>query len=341
MKKNKAGHISDPGAIIITAFACMLILASCSGNGERNKEAIIVAEQKEEINDNLKRIGGEDIAAAMLEGEYERLYTQFSNALKDIVTLKEIRSMGQDFVSDIHSFKLTSKLQLNGQQSIVWDGQTGNKGLMAAIDEKGTINGIQIIQHSSYPQTDEAYSKTEFHFPFLGEWLVFWGGKNTFINYHYEYEPVRYAYDFVVEKNSYSYEGDPTVNESYYAFDEDVLAPAEGVVAAAVDGILDNDPVGTVNEDQPAGNMVTIRHSNGEYSTIAHLKKGSVTVKTGDTVAAGQLIGKCGNSGNSTEPHIHFQASAPADAANHATIPISFKDHIQPIRGDKVTGSFH
>jgi murein DD-endopeptidase MepM/ murein hydrolase activator NlpD len=87
--------------------------------------------------------------------------------------------------------------------------------------------------------------------------------------------------------------------------------------------------------------MVTIQHSNGEYSTIAHLKQGSVKVKIGDTVTAGQLIGKCGNSGNSTEPHIHFQVSAKADEANMATIPISFKGSLQPIRGDKVTGTIN
>lgn len=340
MMKYRLGRLSRPGAIVITTLICILILTSCSSNGS-NKEANVVTAQREEMNNNLKRVGGEDIAATLLEGEYERLYTQFSDSLKDIVKLEQFRSMGQDFVSDIDSFELTSILRLNGYESIVWADQTGNKGLTATTDEKGTISGIQIINHSSYPETDDAYSKTIFNFPFLGEWLVFWGGNNTFINYHYEYEQVRYAYDYVIEKNGYSYEGDRAINESYYAFNEDVLAPAEGVVVAAVDGILDNDPVGTVNEDQPAGNMVTIQHSNGEYSTIAHLKKGSVQVKIGDTVAAGQLIGKCGNSGNSTEPHIHFQVSSQADEAGMGTIPISFEGSIQPIRGDKVTGTLN
>ncbi|MDQ0113291.1 M23 family metallopeptidase [Paenibacillus harenae] len=339
MKKYWIEHLSLRGAIVITTFICILILTSCSSDGESNKEANAVTPQKEEMNNNLKHIGGEDIATTLLEGEYEQLYTQFSDPLKDIVKLEDFRSMGQAFVSDIDSFQLTSILRLNGYESIVWADQTGSKGLTATIDEKGTISGIQIIQHSSFPETDAAYSKTIFNFPFLGEWLVFWGGNNTFINYHYEYEQVRYAYDYVIEKNGYSYEGDRAINESYYAFNEDVAAPAEGVVVAAVDGISDNNPVGTVNEDQPAGNMVTIEHSNGEYSTIAHLKQGSVKVKIGDTVTAGQLIGKCGNSGNSTEPHIHFQVSGQAGEANMVTIPISYKDSIQPIRGDKVTGT--
>jgi len=158
------------------------------------------------------------------------------------------------------------------------------------------------------------------------------------VNYHYEYEHVRYAYDWVKERNGYTYEGDPGRNESYYAFDQDILAPSAGVVVAAVDGIPDNEPVGVVNEAQPAGNTVTIQHPNGEFSTIAHLKNGSVKVKVGDTVTAGQLIGTCGNSGNSTEPHIHFQASVQSDAFNGSTIPITFHDNGRAVRGDTVVG---
>lgn len=53
-----------------------------------------------------------------------------------------------------------------------------------------------------------------------------------------------------------------------------------------------------------------IRHLNGEDSTVTRLKNGSVKVKSEDKVTAGQIIEKCGNSGNSTEPHVHFQVSA-------------------------------
>lgn len=56
-----------------------------------------------------------------------------------------------------------------------------------------------------------------------------------------------------------------------------------------------------------AGNHVTIEHADGEYSVLAHLQEGSTTVAEGDSVAAGDVIGKCGNSGHSTEPHLHYQ----------------------------------
>ncbi|CAI6023194.1 M23 family metallopeptidase [Cohnella sp. JJ-181] len=78
--------------------------------------------------------------------------------------------------------------------------------------------------------------------------------------------------------------------------------------------------MGRVNAEQPAGNMVAIRHANGEITTLAHLKRGSVKVKAGDRVAAGQPIGQCGNSGESTEPHMHIQTAAGGEPASAGSI---------------------
>lgn len=341
MTKYIEGRLKRLGVIVILLLMIVPFLASCSVKSNRNQEADTMNAQRLTISSDTKAIRGEDIATMLLAGEYIRLYRQFSHSLKDIVKLEEFRSMGQSFVADIDSFQQISKIQLNGNKSLVWNDPTGSKGLTATTDTKGTITGIQIINYSSHPETDEAYSKTIFDLPFQNEWLVFWGGKNIFVNYHYEFEQVRYAYDFVKEKNGYSYEGNPKNNENYFAFNENVLAPADGIVVASIDGILDNDPVGKVNESQPAGNVVTIRHRNGEYSTIAHLKNGSVKVKSGDKVTAGQIIGKCGNSGNSTEPHVHFQVSVQKDKAKIVTIPISFRDSLQLIRGETVTGTIN
>jgi murein DD-endopeptidase MepM/ murein hydrolase activator NlpD len=61
-----------------------------------------------------------------------------------------------------------------------------------------------------------------------------------------------------------------------------------------------------LNKKQPKGNYVIIDHGNGEYSFLAHLKKGSMVVAVGDSLKSGQFIGLCGNSGNSSEPHLHY-----------------------------------
>ncbi|RUT31734.1 M23 family metallopeptidase [Paenibacillus zeisoli] len=335
---NMAEKFIYPRSLAAPLLIAVLALGGCSTVTVGQKEAQTVNQQSKAGTNKTERIGGKEIADQLLAGEYERLYAQFSESLKSVVTLKDFRSMGQTFTQGIPSFKLLSSLRLNGYESLVWNEPHGSRGLTATIDDKGSIAGIQILDHPSYSATDHAYSKTKFSYPFQGDWLVYWGGNNRFLNYHYEYEQVRYAYDFVKVKDGFSYEGDPKLNQSYFAFDQPVLAPADGIVVEAMDGIPDNEPVGTMNEDQPAGNVVTLRQNNGEYSTMAHFKKGSIRVRKGDAVAAGQILGQCGNSGNSSEPHIHFQV---ATLMNNAmtTIPISFKDGKKPIRGDMAAGN--
>jgi murein DD-endopeptidase MepM/ murein hydrolase activator NlpD len=83
------------------------------------------------------------------------------------------------------------------------------------------------------------------------------------------------------------------------------LAPADGNVTDVITGVRDNVP-GSMNPYSALGNAVFIQHSEYEVSILAHLKFGSVKVKVGDKIEKGQLIGLCGNSGNSSEPHLHY-----------------------------------
>lgn len=278
-------------------------------------------------------ISGEDIAALMLDGKYKELYNQFSTELKEVISLKDFEAIGNDFVQG-EAFDVVSTFEANEYQFIIWNNQKAErKGIHVVMDQQQHIVGIQVQELASYPETDEQYSETIFQLPFQEEWFVFWGGKDIFLNYHYEYDEVRYAYDFVQVKDSYSYEGDPLLNESYYSFDQPVLAPAAGTVIAVVDGIEDNIP-GDMNAAQPEGNMVVIEHEHGEKSMLAHFKKDSIVVKVGDKVEAGQLLGTCGNSGNSSEPHIHFQVSKQQDDGSELVIPVSFAGGKQWVRGD-------
>ncbi len=81
------------------------------------------------------------------------------------------------------------------------------------------------------------------------------------------------------------------------------------------------------------GNYIVIQHSAQEYSTIAHIKKDSFCVKPGDKVFRGQVIARCGNSGNTSEPHIHFQIQQGKSFLFSAGLPIWFtnlKNHTSP-----------
>ncbi|MDR6226107.1 M23 family metallopeptidase [Desmospora profundinema] len=183
---------------------------------------------------------------------------------------------------------------------------------------------------------DQVFTQTEFIMPIKEQWWVFWGGTNVRDNYHYAYESQRYAFDLVIRRNGRTYTGNKARNESYYAFGKEVIAPARGEVTQVESGIPDNVPVGRMNPRNPFGNYVMIDHGNNEYSVIAHLKKGSLQVSEGQTVEQGELIGLCGNSGNSSEPHIHFHVANTPELNQGQSIRIRLRDNENPVRGDYV-----
>ena len=151
-------------------------------------------------------------------------------------------------------------------------------------------------------------SAQEFQLPFNGHWFVAQGGDTLNVNQHMRVRAQWYGIDFLRV-------GGPSQRvlvkttgakmEDYYSWGEAVLAPITGEVASVVDGLPDN-PLGTKDAKNPAGNHVVIKVSTNRFVFIGHLQKGSVSVKSGDQIKAGQLLGKCGNSGNSDAPHVHM-----------------------------------
>lgn len=128
--------------------------------------------------------------------------------------------------------------------------------------------------------------------------------------------------------------------EEYPAFGQPVVAMIDGVVVKASDWRRDHRArsamlalvylmvEGSVREfGGPGfiiGNHVTIRGDDGVFATVAHLQRGSATVRVGDTVTAGDQIGRCGNSGNSSEPHVHAQLMDRASPWTGQGIPLAF-----------------
>src|SRR5690625_3801926 len=114
-------------------------------------------------------------------------------------------------------------------QRLAWVDEEEEKGMMVVFNEDHTIERLQLIPLAKHGDTDEVFTETIFDFPFEDEWFVFWGGTNVLVNYHYELEQQRYAFDFLKIKDGKSYEGDASKNESYFAFGEKYLAPAAGI----------------------------------------------------------------------------------------------------------------
>jgi murein DD-endopeptidase len=138
----------------------------------------------------------------------------------------------------------------------------------------------------------------------------------------------RFAIDWVkIGPNGNTYHDDEHRNESYWAFGQPVHSVASGEVVATVDSIADNTPhapVPPITLANIAGNYVTVRIGPNRYATYAHLKRGSVRVGVGARVAAGEVVGLLGNTGQSTAPHLHFQITDSESVLASEGVPFVF-----------------
>jgi len=183
--------------------------------------------------------------------------------------------------------------------------ERGALDLKIVLDDHDKIIGLLYLPHRpDIPVPKEHQNKLQL--PFEGRWLVVWGGDNQDVNQHHNVACQRYAFDFIaVDPNEDGAKGEGLTNEDYYAFGKEILAPGDGVVTDVIDGVRDNVP-GSMNPYSALGNAVFIEHRSHEVSVLAHLKCSSIRVKVGDKVQAGQVLGLCGNSGNSSQPHLHY-----------------------------------
>ena len=157
---------------------------------------------------------------------------------------------------------------------------------------------------------------------------VGWGGDRVKTNYHAAFPDQRWAYDLLVEPAMHGSEN----LEDYGCYGTPVVAPTSARVHYASDGSPDQIPgKASMNLKNPIGNTVMLELEGDTYLIIAHLKPGSVLVKTGDHVVEGDPIGECGNSGNTSEPHIHIhhQRQDPTDRPLNFSegLPLYFRDH--------------
>ncbi len=173
-----------------------------------------------------------------------------------------------------------------------------------------------------------------FSLPFSGEWMVVNGGVEPQTSHSWELVGQRYAYDFVmVDADGKSFSGNGAAPQMYHCFGQPILATAAGQVVAVRDDIADYGRCQNCAIDWRTpdirGNYVTIKHAEGMYSVSAHLQQGSVAVQVGQQVQAGQMIGRCGNSGHSTEPHLHFQLQDHPNFFLAVGLPILFRNYYQ------------
>ena len=210
----------------------------------------------------------------------------------------------------------------------------------------GNVDGHAAEFTGSIPIKSE-FAQNKYIFPLRGVWYAGYGA--SFHTGHRWAVPEEFALDIAkVGESGLSHKGDGTRFDDYYAYGSDVLAAADGrVTSVANDQQEDPSAMQRPNETQEAyfarlqkeqgerlakgltaitGNFVMIDHGKNEYSLYAHLQPGSVGIRVGDQVKAGDVIGKLGSSGNSTEPHLHFHVCDKPDPLMCAGIPVNFSN---------------
>jgi murein DD-endopeptidase MepM/ murein hydrolase activator NlpD len=180
--------------------------------------------------------------------------------------------------------------------------------------------------------------------PVVGAWTVFWGGRSIEQNYHASTVDQRFAYDLLIVRDGSTHSGQGEHNAEYFCFGLPIVAPAAGRVVTAQDGVVDNAP-GKLNPEKPLGNHVILDHGDSEFSILCHLRQGSVRVRPDEIVEDGDRLGDCGNSGNSTEPHLHFHLQDTTIPFKGRGLPAPFSDYLadgqrvalgEPVRGQVV-----
>ncbi len=185
----------------------------------------------------------------------------------------------------------------------------------------------------------------EIGLPFSGQWTVWQGFDGEWTHKG----AWKYALDFVItDEEGKTYRGSGLHLTDYYAFRKPVLSPVSGTVVEVVDGFPDNPP-GEADKENNWGNYVLIYDWRGFYVLLCHFAQNSIKVKKGDRVERGTLLGLCGNSGYSPQPHIHMHVQL-LPKVGSPTVPFvidsyiaegkQFFDYSVPKKGERVEAFF-
>lgn len=157
----------------------------------------------------------------------------------------------------------------------------------------------------------------ELQFPLKdGTFLFAQAGSTGILNQHHDAGSQNYAQDIVGLDKFGRHASNllPTSLEDYAIFGKPISGPCNGKVISVVDGLEDINPGGALDTAHAAGNHVYIDCQDEKVQVLlAHMKKGSITVKAGESINVGDPIGQIGNSGNTTEPHLHIHARVGGD----------------------------
>jgi murein DD-endopeptidase MepM/ murein hydrolase activator NlpD len=240
-------------------------------------------------------------------GDADALFALFNRQMRAAVPLAELRtflSRAREAKGRIQRARAAAPTPA---ATYVLSAEHGEWLLAMQWDAQGEIAQMTLTEPPR-PPPPVATNTTPLALPFRGRWFVVWGGGDERTNAQHIGNPSqRRAADLVmVGSSGRTFRTDGKRNSDYFAYGQEILAVADGEVITAIDGVADNSP-GSQNAYVAPGNLVILRHAPQLFSVYAHLQPRSLRVREGVRVKRGQVLGLCGNSGNSSEPHLHFQ----------------------------------
>ena len=280
------------------------------------------------------------------KSQFQEIFELFSSEMKAALPLENTLDFFKGLEGQVG--KINDREFIKYQQSYGSYKTTFERGVLAlnlSINDDNLINGLFIKPYSENKLPTLERNITSLILPFNEEWTVVWGGDTKALNYHVESEAQKNAFDFVItDSDNKTYKTNGHTNEDYYAFGKPIIAPCNAEVVYVVDGVKDNIP-GHLNPIYIPGNTVILKTENNEYLFFAHFKQHSIVVQQGDKINRGALLGLCGNSGNSSEAHLHFHIQNVEDINIATGVKCFFetilvnsienKDH-SPIQGEKI-----
>lgn len=270
-----------------------------------------------------------------------------------ISSVKVIALDGTDITYKVRNYDVPVSFDANNYSDILGPGQFGVMYMDVTFGSEAEVP--QFIGHrvtASLPETEGAKPITavggytevsvrkaiELSPPLKGDRWLDGDGCCTIIGPHrFVINPVdgklrlaeRFAIDFVeLDENGKLFEGDPSDLSNWHFYGADIYAAASGKVVGMLDSLPDQPP-GELPSGATivtaGGNHVVVDMGDGRFAFYAHMVPNSITVKEGDFVQRGQVLGRLGNSGNTDAPHLHFHVMDNAATLNSNGLPYVFK----------------
>jgi len=327
----------------------LLAVVACSSVDAQRNEAYQRGPERPEVR--FEKVAGR-MAEALNQADYKAARQDFARVMHEALPPVKANEFFKNLMVEYGRIRRLGSVHLVPPRHAVIPAycRRGVMDIKIVLDDEDKIIGLWFTPHRlRFPAPEE--HETPLSLPFRGRWLVFAGGDTKELNHHHDTPNQRFAFDFTgADEKGRTRKGNGLSNDDYFAFGREVLAPGDGIVTDVIGGVRDNEP-GSMNPYSALGNAVFIRHRSNEVSVLAHLKLGSIRVKVGESVKSGRLIGLCGNSGNSSEPHLHYHLQNTAIIQDGTGIKCRFrnievitegrserKESYSPVKGEIVVG---